>query len=343
MKDRLWFFGAYDHVTQHASTAQVTTGPDASGDIDQPRPRRQPLLGQADLARQRLEHRDRHACSAIPPTTTARSGPSSARRRPTTARSDVGGTDFGCALPGTCSRASGSSPAQFGYHHENDNDLPGSGRRRDRRTRTTRETSSPPPEASGAPTATACSTTKKFTRYDYLADAQLLSSAITTSSSAARTERIDADVVRTSTAASSSPSCRPSPTTRSSASFTSTVLREPRQYDRQRERGDRRGHAPQRRPRRVRPGPLERPREPDDQRRRPVRAAVDPRPRQHHLHQRQPLLAAGGLHVGLPEKRKVQALRLLQRVRSDDRDGHEHPVAERRARRRDVQLRLRPT
>ncbi len=61
-------------------------------------------------------------------------------------------------------------------------------------------------------------------------------------------------------------------------------------------------------------------------------------PRRHHVHQRRSLLAAGRRHLGLSQQRQIQGVRLLQRVRAADPDGHERPVAERRTRRLHAEL-----
>ena len=86
LKDTLWFFGAYDHV-ENTLPASGDDGPGDRGTVTD-------LDTTSNLYSGKLtwnfdqghEHADRHASSAIRPTTPAPSARSSVRRRPTTGR-----------------------------------------------------------------------------------------------------------------------------------------------------------------------------------------------------------------------------------------------------------------
>ena len=86
---------------------------------------------------------------------------------------------------------------------------------------------------------------------------------------------------------------------------------------------------------------IQRPAEPHGQRRSALGEAAHQGAGPDHVHRREPLLAARGSHLGLHERRPGQALRVVQQLRADRSARHEHPVAERRARRGHVQLRSR--
>ena len=86
LKDRLWFFGAYDHVDQHPTSAGHDRAAEVIGTMTDLDTTSNLYSGKLTWHDQCLEHADRHASSAIRPTTSAPSARSSVRPRPTTGR-----------------------------------------------------------------------------------------------------------------------------------------------------------------------------------------------------------------------------------------------------------------
>ncbi len=190
MKDRLWFFAAYDHV-KNTDQTQITTGPEFGTITD--------LDTSSNLYSGKLTWTINSSNTLIgtvfgdPTDDTGAVGVVNGPPTTYNGTVTVGGTDFGARYQGTLS-SKVLVTGQFGYHHENVDTLPGPGGNQIYYLDGTSGTDI----ASGGFSGTGGDgqfASKTFTRYDYLADASYFLGNHDLKAGFAY-QRIDADVIR---------------------------------------------------------------------------------------------------------------------------------------------------
>ncbi len=190
LKDRLWFFAAYDHV-KNTDQRQVTQGPEAGTITD--------LDTSSNLYSGKVTWTINSSNTFIgtvfgdPTDDTGAVGPVIGPPTTYNGTVTVGGTDFGGRYQGTFS-SKWLATAQFGYHRENVDTLPGPGGNQIYYVDNTGDVLT----ASGGFGGTAGDgqfASKTFTRYDYLADVSYYLGNHDLKAGFGY-QRIDADVVR---------------------------------------------------------------------------------------------------------------------------------------------------
>ncbi len=190
LKDRIWFFAAYDHV-KNTLQRQVTTGPETGTITD--------LDTSSNLFAGKLTWTINPSNTLIgnvfgdPTDDTGAVGPVIGPPSTYDGTVTVGGTDFGFRYQGTLT-SKWLVTAQFGYHRENVDTLPAPGGNEIYTVDNTGDVQ----VASGGfggPGGDGQFATKTFTRYDYLADASYFLGDHDLKAGFGF-QRVDADVVR---------------------------------------------------------------------------------------------------------------------------------------------------